>query len=228
MTQNKTILAVFDFDGTLTSGHLWMGIAKHHWKKKVKRMALIGYITSHLPLLLLAKTKIYSQEKNRAKWGEDLIGLLKDFTIEETEAIFQWVTDEYFWPLMRQDVIARLNQHKQQGHKIVLLSGMFTPYLRIIGKKLKADYVIGTEMELKDRRYTGKIIQPLCFSDNKAKYLNRFIERQQFDIDLTASSAYADSFYDLPVLEMIGYPVATYPDRRLLELAKENGWESIG
>ena len=227
MNQNKVVLAVFDFDGTLTSGHLWMGIARHHWKNNVKRLPLIGYIVSHLPLLPLVKMRLFSPENNRARWGEDLVGLFKGFDSAKTEKTFRWVMNAYFWPLMRQDVIQRLNHHREQGHTIVLLSGMFVDFLGIMGQRLHADYVIGTKMEIKDGCYTGRIVKPLCFGINKVKCLQDWVDKEQLRVDWSASSALADSYYDLPVLEIFGYPVATYPDQRLRALAKQRRWEIL-
>ena len=41
------------------------------------------------------------------------------------------------------------------------------------------------------------------------------------------SVAYADSIYDLPVLEMVGRPVAVYPDEELAAVALERGWTVV-
>ncbi|MEK7310504.1 MAG: hypothetical protein AAB382_00915 [Chloroflexota bacterium] len=48
------------------------------------------------------------------------------------------------------------------------------------------------------------------------------------DIDLTASYAYADSYSDLGLFEMVGHPVAVYPDKKLADLAREKGWRVVG
>ena len=38
----------------------------------------------------------------------------------------------------------------------------------------------------------------------------------------------ADRYSDLPVLELVGHPVAVHADRRLRRLARKRGWEIIG
>lgn len=228
MAENKMILAIFDFDGTLTRGHLWLGIARHHREHKVSRRNLYLYLLSHLPFWLAAKAGLYSEEKNRAKWGEDLPFLLKGFRREEGRKTFQWVADNYFEPLMRPDMLAVIEEHKKQGHKIALLSGMFTDFLEVMAGKLGIDYVVGTKMEAAGGRYTGSIIRPLCFGENKARLLEDFIKRKKLKVDLRHSSAYADSIYDMPVFKMVGRPVAAYPDKDLSRLARENNWQVIG
>src|SRR5439155_14287267 len=44
-------------------------------------------------------------------------------------------------------------------------------------------------------------------------------------IDLAASYAYSDSVTDLPMLELVGNPVAVNPDRELARVAREREWE---
>ncbi len=227
MAQDKTILAIFDFDGTLTTGHLWSGISRHHHQKKVKRLAVYWYLFSHMPYWLAAKMKLYSQEDNRAKWGEDLPVLFRGFTREEANKAFEWVADNYFMPLLRPDVMAVLNEHKKAGNKIVLLSGMFTDFLEIIGRRIGADFVVGTQMEMAGNLYTGKIVKPLCFGENKAAFLKATVKEKGLQVDYAGSSAYADSFYDLPVFRMVGKPVATYPDSELYLLAFREKWQVI-
>jgi phosphoserine phosphatase len=45
---------------------------------------------------------------------------------------------------------------------------------------------------------------------------------------LDASYAYADSLTDVPVLELVGHPVAVYPDEGLAALAWQKGWPILG
>jgi HAD superfamily hydrolase (TIGR01490 family) len=228
MPQEKTILAIFDFDGTLTTGHLWSGISKHHHEYRVKRAAVYLYVISHMPFWLAAKIKLYSQEKNRMKWGKDLSVLFKGFTREEGQRAFEWVTDRYFLPLMRPDVMAVLKEHRQKGHKIMILSGMFSDFLQVVAQRIGADYAVGTRLETVKGRYSGRIVPPLCFGENKAVCLSAYIAEKGLNVDFDNSSAYADSIYDSPVLRLVGTPVAVYPDKQLAEMARSRKWRTIG
>ena len=49
--------------------------------------------------------------------------------------------------------------------------------------------------------------------------------RRREDLDLAESSAYSDSYTDLPMLEAVGHPVAVNPDRVLAKVARERDWE---
>jgi HAD superfamily hydrolase (TIGR01490 family) len=224
MAEERIILAIFDFDGTLTVGHLWSGIFQHHRQHKLKTFSLFVYLITHLPFWAVARMGLYSEEKNRARWGADLSSLFKNFTTEQAHQAFEWVADNYFQPLMRLDIIRKLEEHKMQGYKIMLLSGMFKEFLEVMGEKLGADYVVGTNLEVVNNVYSGHIIPPLCFGENKARLLDEFIRNQKLSVDYSRSFAYADSIYDVPVLRMVGNPTATYPDKQLSEFASSAHW----
>ena len=54
--------------------------------------------------------------------------------------------------------------------------------------------------------------------------LRRFLEDLLQQHDLKQCTAYSDSINDLPMLEMVGSPVAVNPDRALRRHAKAQGW----
>jgi len=227
MVEKANIAAVFDFDGTLYKGHLFNGVIKHHLEHRVKRLAVSSYLITHLPLWLLSKMKLTGEENVKVQWGEDLAVLFKGYEKQEGLKIFEWIVENYFNQLIRLDTLAFLQQHKGAGHVIFLLSGTFTDFLETVKQKLGADYTIGTELESINNVYTGKIIKPLCFGINKAKLLKETINREHLNVDLSHSFAYADSIFDVPVLELVGNPVATHPDKKLLDLARQQGWRII-
>jgi HAD superfamily hydrolase (TIGR01490 family) len=227
MSPEKIVLAIFDFDGTLTEGHLWKGIAKYNQFKKRSRARLFWYVITHLPYWLAAKIKIYPDDLNRAKWGRDLAMMFKDYRPEDVLAACDWIALNYFTPLMRPDMLRIIEEHKKNGHRLLILSGMFNSVLEAVAHKLGVDYVVGTPLEIKDGRLSGKIVPPLCFGENKANYLLGYVQKKALDIDFGASFAYADSIYDNPVFRLVGHPVAVYPDTDLLKQARKMGWPVI-
>jgi hypothetical protein len=57
----------------------------------------------------------------------------------------------------------------------------------------------------------------------KAEAMRALAEEE--GLDLEESSAYSDSYTDLPMLEAVGHPVAVNPDRVLAKVAREREWE---
>jgi len=156
---------------------------------------------------------------------EDLGGIFKGASKEEGMEVFEWVTDNYVLKSLRSDVVDILHQHQQSGHIVVIVSAIFSELLDVIKQRLGVSNVIGTKLEAIDARYTGKIIPPLCFGENKARLLKEFVDQNGLEIDCSASFAYADSIFDVPLLKLVGNPVATYPGRHLRRLAEDNGWQ---
>ncbi|TRZ93186.1 MAG: HAD-IB family hydrolase [Dehalococcoidia bacterium] len=220
--------AFFDFDGTLFQGHIWQGVVRHHITYKQKLASVSTYLGTHIPLWLMSKCKLLSEEYYKRKWAEDLSTTLGGLEEKEGLKIFRWITDNYVTKSLRQDIIALLQQHKEQGHIVILLSATFNDLLQIIGKKVGVLHTVGTKLEVIKDKYTGKIVEPLCLGANKAKLLKEFISQAQLNIDFPSSFAYGDSIFDTTTLEMVGNPVAVYPDRKLLNLAQQRGWQIIG
>ena len=220
-------VALFDLDGTLCYGRIWEGFLKYYLRRKKRRVWILGFWAMHLPLWLLGKCKLISEEGYRTKWMEDLGGIFKGASREEGLEAFHWVADNYIFKSLRSDVVDILHQHKQNGHMVVIISASFSELLEIVGQRLGVPYVIGTKLEVINGSYTGKIAKPLCFSENKAKLLKDFIYQNGLEIDSSSSFAYADSIFDVPLLQLVGNPVATYPDENLRQLAEHNGWRRI-
>jgi phosphoserine phosphatase len=88
--------------------------------------------------------------------------------------------------------------------------------------------VVGTQVELKNGRYTGRIVPPVITGADKDRYAREFFSARSIDIDWEASYAYADSITDTDLLNMVGHPVAVHPDAKLYEMARSRNWEMIG
>jgi len=220
-------IALFDLDGTLCSGHLWEGFIKYYLKHKKKRAWILAFWAVHLGSWLLVKCRLWSREKYTAKWMEDLCGIFKGASSEEVLAMFDWVTDNYMLSSLRSDVVDILEWHKQSGHIVVIVSATSTVLLETVGQRLGVSHVIGTKLEVVDGTYTGKVVKPVCFGQNKAKLLQQFIRQNGLKIDLSSSFAYADSISDVALLKLVGNPVATYPDKGLRQFAEDNKWRIL-
>src|SRR6266487_1902319 len=91
-----------------------------------------------------------------------------------------------------------------------------------IARYLGMDGALGTEAELADGVYTGRLLGPVLHGPAKVEAVTALAAER--GIDLAASSAYSDSVNDRPLLEGVGHPVAVNPDRMLRQLAAERGW----
>jgi phosphoserine phosphatase len=88
---------------------------------------------------------------------------------------------------------------------------------------LTFDGAVGSVSEVIDGHYTGRAGGPFTYREGKAEAIRELAQRE--GIDLAASWAYSDSESDLPMLRLVGHPVAVNPDKALAQVARDNGWE---
>src|SRR5438445_11384626 len=75
-------------------------------------------------------------------------------------------------------------------------------------------------MEFVNGYSTGRIIPPVMASATKAQWIREYAERES--INLSDSYAYSDSISDLPMLSIVGHPVAVNSDFRLKQAALQH------
>jgi HAD superfamily hydrolase (TIGR01490 family) len=221
------IAAFFDLDGTLCTEHVWRALSKYFNKHHRRQLLLNAFLVTHLSLWPLHRLGLLSRERFYRLWIKNMPWLLVGLRPEEGQEIFRWVTDQALIPSLRPDVAEVLRQHQAKGYLVVLVSGAFEELLAVIGERLGVQHVVGTRLELRNGRYSGRAIQP-CFGQDKVTLLIELLNRSGVEVDLSQSFSYGDSFFDVPVLELVDNPVAVYPDTQLWDYASQRGWQIIG
>ncbi len=219
--------AFFDVDGTLYTANMWRGLmtyASRHGRARETKL----YYAALAPLYYLRKLRLMSEEAFRKPWVMNMGWMLKGWSQEQGEAAFDWIAESFIRPSARNDVIMRLRQHVAQNHVVVLVSAMLAPTLARIGKPLGVTGTVGTEVEIRDGRFTGRILPPACMGVEKERLTKKLLRARGVEIDFSASYAYADSISDMALFDMVGHRVAVYPDAQLSALARRDNWEIIG
>jgi HAD superfamily hydrolase (TIGR01490 family) len=226
--ETAVIAALFDLDGTLYTGHIWQDLARHHWKARRHRRWVAAYLAWNMAPFPVYKLGMLSRTTYFQIWGETMGWMLRGWPLAEAQALFERLADEQVAPNVRPDILDRLVWHQEQGHLVALVSGTFAPLLEVIAQGLGVGHAIGTPLEVKDGRYTGRILPPLCQGEGKPQRVRAYLAAQEVEIDWTASHAYADRDTDIPLLSMVGQAVAVYPDELLSAHARAESWAVIG
>ena len=95
-----------------------------------------------------------------------------------------------------------------------------------MAQDLGLDAILCNRFEVDDAgRYTGRPLGPLCYGDGKLSHAEGYAKAQ--GAALSDCAFYTDSFADIPVMRVVGRPVAVNPDMRLRREAVSRGWEIV-
>ena len=115
-----------------------------------------------------------------------------------------------------------VHEHAGAGHLVAIVSGATKFVVRPLARRLGIKHMLYTRLEVEEGRFTGRVIEPICFEEGKIYWLQQFID--EHEIDLAKSYFYSDSITDLPLLELVGHPVVTNPDPFLYRTAVKRRW----
>jgi len=136
----------------------------------------------------------------------------------EAKAWFEELVTQTIYPEAEELV----RKHEADGHVVAIVSGATKFVVRPLAQRLGIEHLLYTRLEVEDGRFTGRVIEPICFEEGKIYWLQQFIE--EHGIDLAKSWFYTDSITDLPLLDLVGHPVATNPDPLLYRAAVRRRW----
>ena len=224
------LVAVFDLEGTLYykgGALIWREIVKSRFRRRGGIGKIITHVLCQVLLAVLYRLRLISTHKAHLAGTKKMATLFKGFSEEGLDQLAERVSEKLVGRL-RSDIHRILQEHKQQGHRLVLVSGTFQPILQAIGRRLGVHLIIGTMLEKKDGWYTGRLSSPVCFDVQKASMLKEFVRETHLKVDFSRSYAYGDTMSDKPLLEIVGNPVAVYADAKLTAHAREHRWKTIG
>ncbi|MEU3312239.1 HAD-IB family hydrolase [Streptomyces sp. NPDC006662] len=106
-----------------------------------------------------------------------------------------------------------LAAHRAGGASVVLVSGSFPPLLEPLAREVGADAVLCTRPLIAGGRYTGEVDTPVIGA-GKRHAVQMALESRP-DVDPRDCWAYGDDLSDLPMLELVGHPVAVGENEEL-------------
>jgi HAD superfamily hydrolase (TIGR01490 family) len=156
--------------------------------------------------------------------AEDGMRILAGFSVDDMRRLVGEAMEPVLRPLVYEEPLALLRRHRERGERVYIVSATLQEIVELVAEDLGFDGAIGSTCEIVDGVYTGRSLRA-AHGIGKAVAL-RALARDE-GIDLAASTAYSDSYSDVPFLEAVGHPVAANPDRKLGRIARERGWEVV-
>ncbi|MGI9601041.1 MAG: HAD-IB family hydrolase [Acidimicrobiales bacterium] len=128
-------------------------------------------------------------------------------------------------PRVQPFALQLMAEHRAAGRPVVMATT--TPYdvAAPLGEALGLDDVIATRYGVSDGHYDGTVDGHFVWGRGKLAAVEDWAAAN--DVDLAASHAYSDSYYDQPLLGAVGDPVVVNPDPRMRFVALLRGWPTV-
>jgi HAD superfamily hydrolase (TIGR01490 family) len=117
---------------------------------------------------------------------------------------------------------ALAEQHLAAGDQVWLVTATPVELATIIARRLGLTGALGTVAESAGGVYTGRLVGEVLHGEAKAHAVRALAVRE--GLDLPRCAAYSDSINDLPMLSLVGHPVAVNPDSALRAEARDHDW----
>jgi HAD superfamily hydrolase (TIGR01490 family) len=129
-------------------------------------------------------------------------------------------------PRVYPQMVEIAHSHQDAGRQVYIVTAASHELAQILAQVLAFDGAIGSQFsEVVDGVYTGRPGGLFIYRADKARAIEQLAHER--GLDLTASYAYSDSESDLPMLRVVGHPVAVNPDRELARIAREEHWDVV-
>jgi phosphoserine phosphatase len=210
-------VVVSDMDGTLATVDTWRGVLA--WIREYSPSpAARRFVAIRLPRIVLAKAGISDKEAFRARWMADQARLLRGLPEERLDEMAEWVVEHHLWPARRQVAIdavvaaAVAARVADPGSRLLLATGAYRQLGEAFGRRIGADFSLGTPLEVRDGVATGALSGPTQSGGVKAAAV-------------AAEAAGGEA--DIPLLRLARRAVAVAPDAALRREALDRGWEIL-
>jgi HAD superfamily hydrolase (TIGR01490 family) len=164
-----------------------------------------------------------ADEERMRKVRESALRITRGWEQARIAAIVRETLTDVIEPIVFVEALDLIREHQEAGRRVFIVSASPEEIVTPLAQYLGVDEAISTRACLDEHgRYTGEV-EFYAYGPHKAEAIREVAAQQ--GIDLAASYAYSDSVTDLPMLEVVGHPVAVNPDRDLLRAAREREWE---
>jgi HAD superfamily hydrolase (TIGR01490 family) len=212
--------AFFDLDRTLMAGSSAYQFGRAAFKAGlINRRRLAADTWENVRFRLRGST-----DEGMEAIKDRIFGLLEGVPVRDMQRLAPTVLAGVL-PRLYPKMLAIAYEHQDAGRPVFICTAASQEMAELMATVLTLDGAVGTMFETDGGVYTGRGGGPFNYREGKAQAIRDLAERE--GIDLSASWAYSDSESDLPMLRLVGHPVAVNPDAELARVARDEGWEIL-
>ncbi len=215
-------VAFFDLDGTLIAGYSILALALETARAGFAR----GELRQSLKML---RDALRQRQRESGGHYHKLVKRLSRALAGVSEHTLRQLGEQacqrYLAKSLYREAISLVEAHRAAGHKLVIVTAASHYQVEPIARLLGIEEICCTRLEVLDGRFTGKVISPMCYGEGKALAARRVARREQ--AALAQCWFYTDSSADLPLLKLVGHPVAVNPSDTLGAHARSHRWPQL-
>lgn len=220
--QNPGVAAFFDIDNTLIRGSsliaLALGLARDHFFS-------FPELTSIAWKQLKYRVTGSENSDDVAEGRAMALEIIKGRRVDELVTLCEEIVDESMAQRTFPGTRAVAESHLAAGEQVWLVSATPVQLAQILARRFGFTGALGTVAEVEAGRFTGRLTGDILHGPGKKHAVAALAAVEK--LDLSRCTAYSDSINDLPMLTMVGTPVAVNPDRALTAEAKSRGWQIL-
>lgn len=218
MNKNGKAASFYDLEGTLVSTNLVHTLGFYARRQQGFFSTVKKSVGTLAKLPLFGATDLYSRNVFNEFFFRSYEGESEDRLRYFSEELFE----EILKPAIFDGTPDLIKQSKKLGHRQIVITGALDFSVKPLCDYLGIDDFAANRLEFVNGYATGRLLPPVMASATKAKWIREYAEKNQ--INLSESYAYSDSISDLPMLSIVGHPVAVSPDFRLKQTALQHDW----
>ncbi|MGL5742372.1 MAG: HAD family hydrolase [Legionella sp.] len=183
----KEIVAIFDFDGTLSSGSSGLRFFRYLLGKKTY---------SHIMKRNFFWNLLYlSTWGNRYALNKITRSIFRDKSHEEILHYAEKYSKKIMPKFHYEQIMQRLDWHQKQGHRIILITGALDIYITPWAKQVEIKEVFATRLEVSSEGLlTGNIENGIYLGKNKLSALQKLLGEHENYITYVYADSYSDRF----------------------------------
>jgi HAD superfamily hydrolase (TIGR01490 family) len=131
-------------------------------------------------------------------------------------------------PMMSRIGREKVCAHRDAGHLCALVTATNSFVTGPIARAFGIEHLIATVPACEKGVFTGQARGVPAFREGKIVRVESWLEALGlYWGNFSETWFYSDSHNDLPLLEKVSHPIAVNPDARLVQIARERGWEIL-
>ena len=216
---DRVAAAFFDVDNTMM-----VGASIFHFAKGLAARKFFSW--RDLVTFALRQTKLRVRGESHGDMHttrDSALAFVAGKKVDQVVALGEEIYDEEMADKIWSGTRALAQLHLDAGQRVWLVTATPVELAQIIADRLTLTGALGTVAESRDGVYTGRLIREVLHGEAKAAAVRALAARE--GLDLQRCAAYSDSINDLPMLSLVGRPVAVNPDSALRGEARQRGWE---